>query len=84
MVLAAFALFYETSRDNAHKCCIASRIDCYSDNPSAKFGEALRAQVEERLNFFETGAPRTKNVDAICKVLDSLALDLMEDDEGYG
>ncbi|KAG2745422.1 Nop-domain-containing protein [Suillus brevipes Sb2] len=68
------------SRFLANKCSIASRIDCYSDNPSAKFGEALRTQVEERLNFFETGAPPTKNVDAIRKVLDSLALDL-EDDE---
>ncbi|KAG0693116.1 hypothetical protein DFH29DRAFT_965603 [Suillus ampliporus] len=67
------------SRFLANKCSIASRIDCYSDNPSSKFGEALRAQVEERLNFFETGAPPTKNVDAIRKVLDSLALD--EDDE---
>jgi nucleolar protein 56 len=68
------------SRFLANKCSIASRIDCYSDNPSAKFGEALRTQVEERLNFFETGAPPTKNVDAIRKVLDSLALDF-EDDE---
>ncbi|KAG1720943.1 hypothetical protein EDB19DRAFT_1898397 [Suillus lakei] len=58
----------------ANKCSIASRIDCYSDNPSAKFGEALRAQVEERLNFFETW--RTTDQE----LLDSLALDL-EDDE---
>jgi nucleolar protein 56 len=51
----------------------------FVDSPTAKFGEALRAQVEERLNFFETGAPPSKNADAIRKVLESLALD--EDDE---
>lgn len=51
----------------------------FSENPTPKFGEALRAQVEERLNFFETGAPPSKNADAIRKVLDALALE--EDDE---
>ncbi|KIJ17579.1 hypothetical protein PAXINDRAFT_129735 [Paxillus involutus ATCC 200175] len=69
------------SRFLANKCSIASRIDCYSDNPTAKFGEALRNQVEERLNFFETGAPPSKNADAIRKVLDSLALDDAGDDD---
>jgi nucleolar protein 56 len=67
------------SRFLANKCSIASRIDCYSDVPTSKFGDALRAQVEERLNFFETGAPPSKNADAIRKVLEELALD--DDDE---
>ncbi|KAF9076676.1 hypothetical protein BDP27DRAFT_1313721 [Rhodocollybia butyracea] len=66
------------SRFLANKCSIASRIDCYSENPSKKFGEALRAQVEERLNFFETGAPPSKNADAMRKVLQDLSLE----DEG--
>jgi nucleolar protein 56 len=61
---------------------IHSGIDDTSDTPTSKFGEALRAQVEERLNFFETGAPPSKNVDAIRKVLDELALD--EEEEGDG
>ncbi|KAH7923334.1 Nop-domain-containing protein [Leucogyrophana mollusca] len=69
------------SRFLANKCSIASRIDCYSDAPTPKFGEALRAQVEERLNFFATGEPPSKNADAIRKVLDSLALDGDEDEE---
>ncbi|KAG9102871.1 K(+)/H(+) antiporter, partial [Ceratobasidium sp. 392] len=68
------------SRYLANKCSIASRIDCFSDAPVAKFGEALRAQVEERLNFFETGAPPTKNSEAMRKVLESIALD--DDEEG--
>ncbi|KAI9568526.1 hypothetical protein HD554DRAFT_2022139 [Boletus coccyginus] len=69
------------SRFLANKCSIASRIDCYTDNPTPKFGEALRAQVEERLAFFETGAPPTKNADAIRRVLDNLALDDEEDED---
>ncbi|KAF8624389.1 hypothetical protein AX15_005875 [Amanita polypyramis BW_CC] len=47
------------SRFLANKSSIAARIDCYSDNPTAKFGEALREQVEERLNFFEKGLALT-------------------------
>ncbi|KAF9240242.1 Nop-domain-containing protein [Melanogaster broomeanus] len=69
------------SRFLANKCSIASRIDCYSENPTPKFGEALRAQVDERLNFFETGAPPSKNADALRKVLDSLGLDDEEGDD---
>lgn len=45
------------SRFLANKCSIASRIDCFTDTPSTAFGSALRAQVEERLAFYETGAP---------------------------
>lgn len=51
------------------------------DNPTPKFGIALRAQVEERLAFFETGAPPSKNADAIKKVLDELAADEADADE---
>ena len=50
-----------------------------AEKPTPAFGEALRQQVEERLHFFETGEPPSKNTDAIRKVLDQLALD---DDEG--
>lgn len=51
------------------------------EKPTPAFGEALRQQVEERLAFFESGAPPTKNVDAIRKVLDQMALDGDDDDE---
>jgi nucleolar protein 56 len=68
------------SRFLANKCSIAARIDCYSDTPTPKFGEALRAQVEERLNFFETGQPPTKNAETIRKVIDELALEKREED----
>lgn len=69
------------SRFLANKCSIAARIDCYSDHPTPKFGEALRDQVEERLNFFATGAPPSKNADAIRKVLGALALHDDDEDE---
>ncbi|KAH8818916.1 Nop-domain-containing protein [Flagelloscypha sp. PMI_526] len=68
------------SRFLANKCSIASRIDCYSDVPTSKFGEALRGQVEERLNFFETGEAPKKNAETMQKVVDELR-DLMDVDE---
>lgn len=49
------------SRFLANKCSIASRIDNFSEEPTTKFGEALRHQVEERLEFYASGAPPTKN-----------------------
>lgn len=60
------------SRFLANKCSIASRIDCFSDAPTTKFGEALRAQVDERLAFYETGSQPTKNSAAMSAVLDVL------------
>ena len=49
------------SRFLANKCSIASRIDNFSEVPTTRFGDALRKQVEERLEFYATGAPPTKN-----------------------
>ncbi|CAE6415327.1 unnamed protein product [Rhizoctonia solani] len=48
--------------------------------PTAKFGDALRAQVEERLKFFETGEAPTKNSEAMRKVLESIGMDEDDDD----
>ncbi|KAL8279122.1 hypothetical protein RQP46_008378 [Phenoliferia psychrophenolica] len=58
------------SRFLANKCSIASRIDCFSDAPTTKFGEVLRGQVEERLSFYENGSNPTKNSDAMKVALD--------------
>lgn len=57
------------SRYLANKCSIASRIDCFSELQTAKFGEKLREQVEERLRFYETGAAPRRNLDVIREVL---------------
>ncbi|KAH9065206.1 Nop-domain-containing protein [Lactarius vividus] len=39
------------SRFLANKCSIASRIDCFSETPTPKFGEALRQQVLDQLSL---------------------------------
>ena len=77
------------SRYLANKISIASRIDCFSDAPSTKFGEVLHQQVEERLQFYETGKPMGKNSDAMHKAIlaieeaagDLMDVDAADDDE---
>ncbi|OZJ04580.1 hypothetical protein BZG36_02775 [Bifiguratus adelaidae] len=69
------------SRFLANKCTIASRIDCFTDRPTTKFGEALKQQVEDRLSFYETGATPSKNSDTMKAVIDALRLDEHEEDE---
>ncbi|KAG0453417.1 hypothetical protein HPP92_024721 [Vanilla planifolia] len=49
----------------ANKCSIASRIDCFSDISTTIFGEKLREQVEERLDFYDKGVAPRKNVDVM-------------------
>lgn len=49
------------SRFLANKCSIASRIDNFSENPSTTFGDALKKQVDERLEFYASGAAPTRN-----------------------
>lgn len=60
------------SRYLANKCSIASRIDCFSEQPTTKFGDALKSQVDDRLEFFETGKPPAKNIDVMHKVIQTL------------
>jgi nucleolar protein 56 len=60
------------SRYLANKCAIASRIDSFIDEPTKAYGEQLRDQVEERLNFYDTGAAPRKNVDVMTAVSESL------------
>ncbi|KAH6677402.1 hypothetical protein B0J14DRAFT_636101 [Halenospora varia] len=67
------------SRFLANKCSIASRIDNFSEEPSTKFGEALRAQVEERLDFYATGHAPTKNEDAMKAAMDAVLGDIKVD-----
>ena len=57
------------SRFLANKCSIASRIDNFSDTPTTRFGDALKKQVEERLRFYDSGAPPTKNEKAMVRCL---------------
>ncbi|KAK3321695.1 hypothetical protein B0H66DRAFT_179261 [Apodospora peruviana] len=65
------------SRYLANKCSIASRIDNFSENPTARFGEVMREQLEQRLEWYATGAKPMKNTDAMSK-----AIKAVMDDEG--
>ncbi|CAN8259569.1 unnamed protein product [Cochlearia groenlandica] len=56
----------------ANKCSIASRIDCFADSSTTAFGDKLREQVEERLDFYDKGVAPRKNVDVMKEVLDNL------------
>lgn len=60
------------SRYLANKCAIASRVDCFSETPTSKFGEGLKDQVEERLKFVTSGTKPRKNKEAMQEVLDEL------------
>ena len=60
------------SRFLANKCSIASRIDNYAETPSNVFGQILKKQVEERLEFFDSGKPPTKNADAMKQAMDEV------------
>lgn len=73
------------SRYLANKCSLASRIDNFSEHPSSRFGEVLRQQLEDRLEFYATGKQPTKNKDAMesamAKVLAEGGGDLDLDEE---
>jgi len=60
------------SRFLANKCTIASRIDCFAEQPSTIFGSKMKEQVEDRLKFFETGDIPKKNVDVMTEAIDAL------------
>lgn len=72
------------SRYLANKASIASRMDCFSDEPNSVVGCMLKQQVEDRLKFFESGEVPKKNIDvmheAVAK-LNSAATDALDEDE---
>jgi nucleolar protein 56 len=53
------------SRYLANNRSIASRIDCFSEVNTNIFGEKLREQVEERLEFYDKGIAPRKNLDVM-------------------
>jgi nucleolar protein 56 len=64
------------SRFLANKCSIASRIDNFSDTPTSKFGEALKRQVEERIEFYASGAPPAKNSAVMQAAMNAVMTDI--------
>jgi nucleolar protein 56 len=63
------------SRYLANKCAIASRVDCYGEHPTTKFGESLRDQMEERLKFLASGDKPRKNKEVMDEVMKELKAD---------
>ncbi|KAL9109641.1 MAG: hypothetical protein Q9227_005678 [Pyrenula ochraceoflavens] len=72
------------SRFLANKCSIASRIDNFSETPSTVFGNALKQQVEERLDFYASGAQPTKNDVAMKTAMDSILSNMNVADPSAG
>lgn len=60
------------SRYLANKCAIASRVDCFSEAPTTKFGESLKEQMEERLKFLASGVKPRKNKVVMGEVIEEL------------
>lgn len=69
------------SRFLANKCSVASRIDSFAEQPTNVFGQVLKEQIEERLQFFETGKPPMKNTEAMDEALKRVHVDIDDDDE---
>ena len=72
------------SRFLANKCSIASRIDNFSETPNTIFGEALKKQVEERLDFYSSGTQPMKNETAMKNAMDSVLAKMDIDDPAEG
>lgn len=56
----------------ANKCSIASRIDCFFEKNTSSFGEKLREQVEERLDFYDKGVAPRKNIDVMKSAIETV------------
>merc|ERR1740117_1799266 len=67
------------SRYLANKASLASRIDCFSEHIGNTYGEKLREQVEERLEFYSTGKAPRKNIDVM-----QAAVKAVEEEDGEG
>ncbi|KAG2540736.1 nucleolar protein 56-like [Panicum virgatum] len=65
----------------ANKCSIASRIDCYSEASTSVFGQKLREQVEERLDFYDKGIAPRKNLDVMKAAINSMVNGASIDDD---
>jgi nucleolar protein 56 len=54
------------SRYLANKCSLATRIDCFADSTSVGvFGSHMREQVEERLEYLQTGKKPQRNIEVM-------------------
>jgi len=56
----------------ANKTSMAARIDAFSETPTIVFGTKLNEQVEERLNFYDSGKVPRKNLDVMLEAIESV------------
>ena len=56
------------SRYLANKLAMCSRIDCFSGEVTDDYGNELKAQIDERLKYLDTGEKPRKNIDVMKKV----------------
>ncbi|KAL2268801.1 hypothetical protein VTJ83DRAFT_3647 [Remersonia thermophila] len=68
------------SRYLANKCSIACRIDNFSEKPTRRYGEVMREQLEQRLEWYAKGTKPMKNIDAMNKAIKAVLDDEGEDD----
>jgi len=61
------------SRFLANKCSIASRIDCFLEQPTHVYGDSLKQQVEDRLKFYESGETPRKNIEVMKEAMELVA-----------
>ncbi|KAM9955765.1 hypothetical protein ACTFIW_001970 [Dictyostelium discoideum] len=64
----------------SNKISIATRIDCFSENPTAKFGVALKQQVADRIKFFNNGVAPKRNLDVMKEVIEEVEKDFAEEE----
>ncbi|XP_054747398.1 nucleolar protein 56 [Anastrepha obliqua] len=67
------------SRFLANKCSIASRIDCFLENPTSVFGDTLKQQVEDRLKFYESGEVPRKNIEVMKEAMEAAEKEVKND-----
>lgn len=60
----------KVSRLLANKCGIASRLDYFLENQTSVFGEKLKNQIEEKLEYFKKGTYPKSNVDSMKEVIE--------------
>ncbi|KYR02975.1 NOP5 family protein [Tieghemostelium lacteum] len=64
----------------ANKITIASRIDCFNENATSKFGAVLKQQVDDRIKFFNSGVAPKRNLDVMREVIAEVEKDFPMDD----
>jgi nucleolar protein 56 len=69
------------SRYLANKIAMCARIDYFSNERYNEYGNELKNQIEERLNYLDTGVKPRKNLDVMKKIEDKIKKKEIENKE---